>query len=260
MLFGCNPQLKHQRALDDPNGMPKIRIRCSDTWNLDPRHTRFSGENLSNRSQACGRSPAAFHTCVLPTFYPNGRTSQQMWLCPPRGTLNGSHGTSLWPLSISTKASNMDLREIRSNSPTPSIDTMVARGSNSVNACSTWAMHSVPLWSTLHTEMELWSFQRVNWSAVRWCAPQSSWEHLLQQSPEIRPRASAMIHKGIPPRNSPKSHRECASMINSHNCDCSPGFQENKRAGRALMFRLTPRRQWKRAGRALSFRMKSRRQ
>ena len=54
-------------------------------------------------------------------------------------------------------------------------------------------------------------------------------------------------------------HRECASMINSHNCDCYPGFQENKRAGRALTFRMITRRQWKRAGRALSFRMKSRR-
>ena len=53
---------------------------------------------------------------------------------------------------------------------------------------------------------------------------------------------------------------ERASMIKSHNYDCYPGFQENKRAGRALTFRKITRRQWKRAGRALSFRMKFRRQ
>ena len=48
------------------------------------------------------------------------------------------------PPSTCANPSNMALRDIKSNAPTPSIDVTVADGFNSHNPWSAWAIHSHP--------------------------------------------------------------------------------------------------------------------
>ena len=56
------------------------------------------------------------------------------------------------PVSSSSNDSHVDVREIKSNALTPSIDKMVARGSISDNAAMREQCTQCPLWWTLHTQ------------------------------------------------------------------------------------------------------------
>ena len=58
--------------------------------------------------------------------------------------VGGPNPTFLSPFSMALNPETMTFREMRSNAPTPSIDTTVAFSSKIVSACNAWVTASVP--------------------------------------------------------------------------------------------------------------------